>query len=457
MVDDLAPGRPSPAPGASTPESLRERELEVVAEIVRAFLHASHPLEVYRLALARVTPLVRATFSSVFLRDPDDPELLKLVCAHAWPQASARFLGQLRIRVGRGPTGRAVAEGKAVEVEDVFADPGVREWWEPARELGFASLITLPLRVQGEVAGALSFYFADRHRFGEEERQLLSVTADQLAATVAKAQLIENLQRANERLTEQNEALTRQVRESEEVKRLKDEFIANMSHELRTPLTSILGYAYLLAAGHAGPLTAAQAAAVSKVDRAANVLLGLIDDLLELSELKLGRAQLDVAPEDATALAERALAAAGEPASGVDIRLDRPEGRIPLMTDGAKVLKILENLLSNAIKFTARGEIVLTVRQGGDSGPDRSAGWVEWEVRDTGIGIRAEDMSAIFDEFRQVDGSSTRLYGGTGLGLALSRRLAHLLGGEVSAESEPGRGSTFRLRLPAPEAPPAGR
>jgi GAF domain-containing protein len=122
------------APAESRPEP---RELEAARDISQALLAATRPIEVYRLALARLTPLVGASFSSVFLRDPQDRELLKLVCAQNWPQASAKFLSQLRIRVGRGPTGKSVETGAPVEVPDVFADPSLNEWWEPAKELGF--------------------------------------------------------------------------------------------------------------------------------------------------------------------------------------------------------------------------------------------------------------------------------------------------------------------------------
>lgn len=456
--------RSTEGPGRLASEALRQRELEVVREIAHAFLTATQPLEVYRLALARVTPLVRASFSSVFLRDSADENLLRLVCAQNWPQSSARFLSQLRIRVGRGPTGRAVKEQVAVEVEDVFAEPSLRDWWEPARELGFASLISLPLRARGEVAGALSFYFQGPRRFDEEERELLALVADQLSATVEKATLIEDLKAANEQLAGRNQELSARVLEAEESKRLKDEFLANVSHELRTPLTSILGYTYLLSAGHTGPITEEQKAAVAKIERAAMVLLQLIDDLLDLSQLKLGRAQPVYAEEDGRALAERAARAIGPPPPGTTFRLIAPEEPLPLQTDGQKVVKILENLLSNAFKFTPEGQVTLLVRRAtggqegegckrGEAGPTPAAaaptaGWVEWVVQDTGIGIRPEDLPKIFDEFRQVDGSVTRPYGGAGLGLALSLRLAKLLGGTLTAESEPGRGSTFTLRLP---------
>lgn len=445
-------------------ESLQHQELAVVREIAHAFLTATQPVEVYRLALARVTPLVGASFSSVFLRDPAEPDLLKLACAQSWPQSSARFLGQLRIRVGRGPTGRAVAEGRAVAVEDVFADPTHREWWDPARELGFVAQIALPLEVRGEVVGALSFYFVEPRHFGEDEQRLLALVAAQLSATVERAQLIEDLRRANERLIQQNEELVRRVEEAQAATRLKNEFLANVGHELRTPLTAILGYSYMISAGHAGPVTKAQRESLSRIESSASLLLKLITDVLDLSELTLGRTSVHVAREEAVSLARLAAARVGEAPDGIELRIDAPDGEIPFRTDGSKVVRILEKLLSNAYKFTERGEVVVTVRQregGAPSSPD--AGWVEWSVRDTGIGIASDQLDVIFDEFRQVDGSSTRLHGGTGLGLALSRRLARLLGGELSVESEPGRGSTFSLVLPAdasrvsPPGPPPAR
>lgn len=438
---------PAGAGETMTAESLRHRELEIAREIAHAFLTATQPLEVYRLALARVTPLVNGSFGSVFTRESADPELLRLVCAHNWPQSSARYLSQLRIRVGRGPTGRAVAEGEPVAVEDVFADPALREWWDPARELGFVSMITLPLKVQGKVTGALSFYFDTPRTFEADERRLLSLVADQLSATSEKAHLIDHLQEANLRLTRQNSELSRRIQEVEQARRLKDEFLANVSHELRTPLTAILGYTYLVSAGHAGPVSEEQADAMSRIERAATVLLKLITDLLDLSDLKLGRAQVTAAEEEALALAQRAIERVGPAPEAITFRVLSDDGRIPLQTDGEKVVKILENLVSNAFKFTREGEVTVTVRRHDGEGP-----WadpvVEWVVEDSGIGIRADDLESIFDEFRQVDGSSTRLYGGTGLGLALSLRLARLLGGELLVRSELGHGSTFTLRLP---------
>jgi signal transduction histidine kinase len=426
-------------------DSLRDRELDVAREVAHAFLKATTAVEVHRLALARVTPLVRASFSSVFQRDPADPTLLKLTCAQNWPQSSARYLGELRLRVGRGPTGRAVAEQRAVEVRDVFADPALREWWDPARELGFTSLISLPLRAGGEAVGALTFYFDAPHDFDDDERHLLTLVADQLAVASARAESQDAVRRELERLRTENAALRDRVGAGEESKRLKDEFLSNISHELRTPLTSILGYASMMSGGHTGALQEPQLKAVERIEGSANVLLRLITDLLELSQVKLGRASLNIAPDDAVLIAQRALDAAGAAQPGVRVKFDAPSERMPLMVDGEKVVKVLENLLTNAYKFTSEGTVTLSVRPARDDGVHA----VEWVVSDTGIGIDADKLDTIFDEFRQVDGSSTRLYGGTGLGLALCRGLARLLGGRITVSSTPGAGSEFRLLVPA--------
>lgn len=181
MSDQRHPFEGDPGPPAEPQHPLREREIRVARDIAEAFLTATSPLEVYRRALAAVAPRVGASFASVFLRDPEDPRLLRLVCAHNWPQSAARWLGDIRIMEGRGPTGRAVGLNRAVEVADVFADPSLEEWWEPAREIGFASMIALPLAGREKPFGAVSFYFASDHRFPVEDRELLGVVAHQIA------------------------------------------------------------------------------------------------------------------------------------------------------------------------------------------------------------------------------------------------------------------------------------
>lgn len=427
------------------------RELRVAGEIAQAFLTAQRPDEVYRLALERVAPLVGASFGCVFLVE-EGGDLLRVVTAYNWPQRYASYLSSMRVRVGNGPTGRAVAENALVDVADVFSDPELEDWWDSAKELRFKSAIALPLAVEGRPIGSLTFYFRELESFREADRGLLRLVADQLAATAEKARLIEHLQKVNEKLREQNLDLESRYLEAEEAKQIKNEFLANVSHELRTPLTAILGYAYLLKEGVAGPLGEEQASAVNKIEGAGGQLIGLIDGLLDLTNLKLGR--VDAEPElcDAGGLARAAVANAPIPAAGVTMVADAPTDQVPIHTDPTLVMRVLQTLLANAVKFTREGSITLRLRLeepeiGGEAfsrGPD-----VVWEVIDTGIGIDEKDHELIFDEFRQADGSATRRFGGAGLGLAVARGLARRLGGDVEVESKPGEGSTFSLRLPA--------
>ena len=439
--------KPIPGPDSAL------RELQAAREIAHAFLTARTPDEVYRLALERVAPVVGAAFGCVYLRESDD--LLRLVAAWNWPTEYRGFLGDMRVRVGLGPTGAAVSEGRFVEVYDVFADPSLADWWDAARELGFASSISLPIVLAGQPEGALTFYFRRTDRLDEADRSLLRLVADQLSATAEKAHLIEDLQRANVLLHEQNVELEARFREAEEARRLKNEFLANISHELRTPLTAILGFSYLLRE-QPGAVHPEERASVEKIESAANALSILIDDLLSLANLQLGR--LEVIPEacDAVALARAAMADAGTPAVGVEVLTRAPDAAVPVRTDGSQVVRILRNLISNAFKFTPSGRVTVRVRVSSGSPWTREAQAggdarhsIVWEVEDTGIGIAEEDQERIFDPFRQLDGSVTRTYGGTGMGLALARNLAIRLGGDITVRSKPGAGSTFTLSLPA--------
>jgi signal transduction histidine kinase len=430
------------------------RELRAAAEIARAFLRSESPGEVYRLALERVAPLVGAAFGCIYQREEGD--VLRLLAAWNWPRAYGGFLDEMRVRVGNGPTGTAVAENRPVEVFDVFADPGLSDWWDAARELGFASSVSLPIEVDGGPEGAVTFYFRGTERLGDADRSLLRIVGDQLSAMVQKAHLIDDLRQANARLHEQNVELEARYREAEEARRLKSEFLANMSHELRTPLTAILGYTYLLHEGAEGPLSETQVAAVDKIEGAASTLLGLVEDLLSLTRLQLGTLRIEPETCDAVALARAAMSNLPPPAAGVEVHVRAPDAAVPVRTDGPQVVRILRNLVSNAYKFTPTGAVTVRVRVSSGSpwtaeaqagGDARHA--IVWEVEDTGIGIAEEDLERIFDEFRQVDGSATRRYGGTGMGLALSRQLARRLGGDIAVRSAPGSGSTFALSLPA--------
>jgi PAS domain S-box-containing protein len=237
----------------------------------------------------------------------------------------------------------------------------------------------------------------------------------------------------------------------QELDRLKSEFLATMSHELRTPLNSIIGFSAILRQGMAGPLSAEQLKQIEMVHGSARHLLGLINDLLDVSRIEAGRIELfpeavavsavldDVERTLAPLVATKHLRYATESAAGLPA----------IVSDRKRLYQIVLNLANNAVKFTERGEVVV-------SATATEAGGVAIAVRDSGIGIRAENLPRLFEAFRQVDGSARRVYEGTGLGLFLVRKLLHLLGGSVTVTSEFGQGSVFTITLPASPAAPRG-
>jgi signal transduction histidine kinase len=366
---------------------------------------------------------------------------MHLVAAHNWPQRFRPWLGEMRVRLGFGPSGEAAAERRVIEVPDVFADRDLEDWAEVATELGFRSLTALPLQTATRVLGAVTFYFADAAVRSADTRGLMRLVADQMAATAEKASLIDQLRRTNAALTDANTELERQYSVALEARRVKDEFLANISHELRTPLTSVLGYISILQEEMSGPLTDGQRNDLSHVKRSSERLLSLIEDLLELTALRRGLPHMFVEDFDPMVpVRDAASVVTGCPAD-VTLRVEEPAAITPrIRSDRKKITKILGSLLTNAYKFTLRGEVVIGVAI-----QDRHA---IYRVSDTGIGIPPEAQAIIFDEFRQADGSVTRRYSGSGLGLTLARRLARLLGGDLTVDSVAGRGSTFSVAIP---------
>lgn len=274
--------------------------------------------------------------------------------------------------------------------------------------------------------------------------------------------LAEKLHLSNEELTSMNEELQQQAEELhhqaeelkaqkaeletrgiqvEEANRLKSEFLSNMSHELRTPLNSIMALSQLIIAQGVGKDPVQETEYLKVIERNGIILLNLINDILDLSRIEVGQMELnlsDFTPEDVVRrVVETTRPIAESKKLELEVRIDQ----VPLIhSDEEKLQQILLNLLSNAVKFTEKGSIETTLSE--------SQGEVSFVVRDTGIGIPESELESIFGEFRQVDGSSTRKYEGVGLGLSISQKLAHLLGGRINVQSRPGKGSVFTLVLP---------
>ena len=425
----------------ASPESTDSglRELIAIREIVHAFLTADRPEEVFQFALDRVSPLVGASFACIYLVDGAS-ELMRLAAVHNWPERYTPFLGEMRVRLGFGPSGEAASERRVIEVPDVMADTTLEDWAEVASELGFRAIVALPLQTGEGVLGAVAFYFEQAGVISAETRSLLRMVADQMAATAQKARLIDDLRRANGALQETNAELEKQYVALLDARRVKDEFLANISHELRTPLTAVMGYLALMEEGLAGPVTAEQLRTLTQVKSSSQHLLELIGDLLELTTLKRGGLELVTTAFDARDPMHDAVNSTRGRPDSVALRVSEPEIPAIMVSDRRKIAKLLVALLSNAYKFTPAGEVKVSVEVRNDR--------VVYRVQDTGIGIPEEMRTLVFEEFRQVDGSSTRRYGGSGLGLALARRLARLLGGEIFLDSAMGEGSTFRVELP---------
>ncbi|MDB4914502.1 MAG: ATP-binding region ATPase domain protein [Gemmatimonadetes bacterium] len=435
----ITPLTPDPLRTSPRPTDSGLRELIAIREIVHAFLTADRPEEVFQFALDRVSPLVGASCACIYLIDGAS-ELMRLAAVHNWPEQYAGWLGEMRVRLGFGPSGEAAAERRVIEVPDVHADPSLEDWAEVASELGFRAMVALPLQTGDGVLGAVAFYFEEAGVISAETRSLLRMVADQMAATAQKARLIEDLRRANGALLETNAELEAQYDALIEARRVKDDFLANISHELRTPLTAVLGYISLMQEGLAGPITPEQGKSLAQVKTSSQHLIDLIGDLLELTTLKRGGLDFVASAFDAREPMHDAIAATRGRADGVALRVTEPDAPVMIVSDKRKIQKVLVAILSNAYKFTSAGEVRVSVVARNDR--------IAYRVTDTGIGIPEDKHALVFEEFRQVDGSSTRLYGGPGLGLTLAQQLAHLLGGEIYLQSELGQGSTFLVELP---------
>jgi CheY-like chemotaxis protein/signal transduction histidine kinase len=413
-----------------------------------------------------------------------------------------------RFAVGESLVGQAAAQRETLRVTSLPASYGLTV----SSGVGQAApreLLLAPLTLDGRMRGVIELGFL--HPLHDSDVEMLSLMSERIGLAMKAAsdrsrleELLEETQRqaeelqtqqeelrvANEELEEQGNALresqarletqqaeleqtnshleeqaivlaeqkaslertqARLIERGEEVaqaSRYKSEFLANMSHELRTPLNSSLILARLLADNRNGNLTAEQVKFAESIYAAGNDLLDLINDILDLSKIESGH--MDVKPEAirlsrlADTLGQAFKPLAADKGIGFAITVD-PGTPETIESDPQRLQQILKNLLSNAVKFTEQGEVTLRIASEGQQ--------VHFTVRDTGIGIPANQHAVVFEAFRQADGTTNRKYGGTGLGLSISRELAQLLGGRITLDSAPGHGSTFTLTLPVAYVP----
>jgi signal transduction histidine kinase len=341
------------------------------------------------------------------------------------------ILRRIPFEAGRGSVlGRTVLERRPIQVSDVLADPDYT-LQEVQKRVGFRTSLGVPLLREGNPIGAIMLLRLTVRPFTDEQIELATTFADQAVIAIENVRLFDEIQDKSRQLAEASER--------------KSQFLASMSHELRTPLNAIIGLTEMIVTNATRFGTEKALEPLRRVNAAGTHLLSLINEVLDLSKIEAGKLELNPEPVNLTQLIDEVIGTAGQLAEKNQNRLivETQENVGALNADSMRLKQILLNLLSNACKFTKEGEVALRVRRVAD-GRD----WVELAVADTGIGLSAEQQAKLFQEFTQADSLTARRYGGTGLGLALSRKLARMMGGDVTVTSEPGKGSVFTVRLP---------
>ncbi len=412
--------------GANANLAARDADSRAYAEFVREL----KSLDVKALAQAGLQGLVRlagAQIGVVYLLDGAD----RMVPIRAVATDGRAFDHAM---LGAEGLPRAVMERR----EPVFLGEGDFGTNAPTLDLGVTKvpmrwLLAQPVAIADESAGTV--LIAGSTPLPPLREEIVRDAARQLAGGLHNAWTHDRLREKSVMLAEQGESLSR-------ANKVKTEFLASMSHELRTPLSAILGFADLLQTSPKESLSPRARESLERIHRNGEHLLSLINDILDLAKAEAGRLDVRFAPVNMPQLARACVAEVDSLRAGNDVQLraDVDDGALEVRTDEQRVRQILMNLLANALKFTQQGEVVLAVQA--------TATEIRLEVHDTGIGIPAHAMGELFRDFHQLDVGDGRKYAGTGIGLALSRRLARALGGEIEVLSREREGSTFTLVLP---------
>jgi two-component system, NtrC family, sensor kinase len=358
-------------------------------------------------------------------------EKYRQVASYGYSREFNEFMTRHPIPASGGSiAGRTAAQGKAVQVLDVLADAEY-QFKEGAKVGGTRTMLGVPLLREGKPVGVIVLSRTSVRPFTDKQIELVQTFADQAVIAIENVRLFDEIQDKNRQLADASQN--------------KSQFLSSMSHELRTPLNAIIGLTEMMVtnAGRFGTDKALEP--LRRVNAAGNHLLNLINEVLDLSKIEAGKLDLNPEPVNLARLIDEVVGTAGQLAEKNNNRLviEAQDNVGAITTDPMRLKQILLNLLSNACKFTKEGEVALRMRKVADG-----RAWVELAVADTGIGLTAEQQAKLFQDFTQADSLTARRYGGTGLGLALSRKLARMMGGDVTVTSESGKGSVFTVRLP---------
>jgi signal transduction histidine kinase len=353
------------------------------------------------------------------------------VASNGFTAEQVEYMKQHPIKADRGSVaGRVVLEGKPVHIADRTKDPDFT-LTAPSAFPNVRTILGVPLLREGAPIGVLVLTRPVVEPFTAKQIELVTTFADQAVIAIENVRLFDEIQDKSRQLAEASQH--------------KSQFLASMSHELRTPLNAIIGLTDMMVS-HAPRFGTEKAQEpLQRVHRAGQHLLSLINEVLDLSKIEAGK--LELAPESVKVvpLIDEVIGTARQLAEQNQNRLvvEAAEDLDNLTVDPMRLRQILLNLLSNACKFTRQGEVALRVGKVADG-----RHWMEFAVADTGIGMTAEQQAKLFEEFTQADSLTARRYGGTGLGLAITRKLARMMGGDVTLTSAPGKGSVFTVRLP---------
>ena len=415
-------------------------ELQALGEVSRAVSATVDLDTVLQTVVARSVELSQTVGGVIYEYDETAREFA-LRAAHHLDAELVEMLREAPPRFGEGAAGRAAATRGPVQVGDIVDDSeyGVQRFRALFERLGYRALLAVPLFIEQRTLGALVVWRREPGAFSPDVVNLLQTFATPSALAIQNARLFHEL--------------ADKSRQLEVASRHKSEFLASMSHELRTPLNAIIGYSEMLQEEATDLGQEPLLPDLRKINAAGKHLLELVNGVLDLSKIEAGRMDLVLETFSVPALVSEIVAVIRPLADKNGNRVEShcaPEVA-EMCADLTKVRQALFNLLSNACKFTHAGTVSIAVRREAGDGP-RALLFI---VTDTGIGMTEEQLGRLFQDFAQAEASTSRRYGGTGLGLALSRRLCRLMGGDVTAASESGRGSTFTVRLPEVVAEPA--